>query len=82
MGVLGGVSGKEPGCPCRRPKRCGFYPWVGTIPWRKKRQLTPAFLPGKSHEQRSPAGYGPWGHKELDTNEATKHACTHGFQIK
>ena len=21
------------------------------------------------HEQRSPAGYSPWGHKELDTTE-------------
>ena len=27
-------------------------------------QPTPVFLPGESHGQRSPAGYGPWGHKE------------------
>ena len=27
------------------------------------------FLPGGSHEQRSLAGYSPWGHKELDTTE-------------
>ena len=27
---------------------------------------TPVFLPGKSHGQRSPAGYSPWGRKELD----------------
>ena len=26
----------------------------------------PVFLPGKSHGQRSLAGYSPWGHKELD----------------
>ena len=26
-------------------------------------------LPGKSHGQRSLVGYGPWGHKELDTTE-------------
>ena len=25
---------------------------------------TPVFLPGESHEQRSLAGYSPWGHKE------------------
>ena len=25
------------------------------------------FLPGKSHKQRSLAGYSPWGHKESDT---------------
>ena len=28
---------------------------------------TPVFLPGKSHGQRSLAGYSPWGHKESDT---------------
>ena len=27
----------------------------------------PVFLPGKSHGQRSLAGYGPRGHKESDT---------------
>ena len=37
--------------------------------WRRKWQPTPVFLPGKSHGQRSPVGYSPWGHKELDTNE-------------
>ena len=26
-------------------------------------------MPGKSHGQRSLAGYGPWGHKESDTAE-------------
>ena len=26
----------------------------------------PAFVPGKSHGQRSLAGYRPWGLKELD----------------
>ena len=27
--------------------------WVGKIPWRRKWQLTPVFLPGKSHGQRA-----------------------------
>ena len=27
------------------------------------------FLPGKSHGQRSLAGYRPWGHKESHTTE-------------
>ena len=36
------------------------------IPWRKKWQPAPVFLPGKSHGQRSLAGYIPWGCKELD----------------
>ena len=33
------------------------------IPWRRKWQPTPVFLPGQSHGQRSLAGYGPWGCK-------------------
>ena len=37
--------------------------------WRRKRQPTPVFLPGKSHGQRRPVGYSPRGHKELDTTE-------------
>ena len=32
-------------------------------------QPTPVFLPGKSHGQRSLAGYSLWGRKELDTTE-------------
>ena len=32
------------------------------------------FLPGEFHGQRSLTGYGPWGHKELDTTEATQQA--------
>ena len=29
----------------------------------------PVFLPGESHGQRNLVGYGPWGHKELETTE-------------
>ena len=38
---------------------------------------TPVILAGASHGQRSLAGYGPYGCKELDTTEMTWHACTH-----
>ena len=31
--------------------------WDGKSPWRRKWQPTPLFLPGKSHGQRSLAGY-------------------------
>ena len=60
------LSGKESTCQCRRWK---FDPWVGKIPLRRKRQPTPAFLPGKSHGQKSPAGYSPWDSKESDETE-------------
>ena len=32
-------------------KRYGFDPWVWKIPWRRKWQPTPVFLPGESHGQ-------------------------------
>ena len=51
---------------CGRP---GFDPWVGKIPWRRKWQPTPVFLPGESHGWRSLLGYSPWGRKVLDTTE-------------
>ena len=35
----------------------------------KEMEPTSIFLPGKSHGQRSLAGYNPWGLKELDTTE-------------
>ena len=33
---------------------------VGKIPWRRKWQPTPVFLPGESHGRRSLADYSPW----------------------
>ena len=71
MGFPGGASGKEPACQRRRHKRQGFHPWVGKIPQGKSWQPTPSFLPGKSHGQRSLAGYSPYGDIELNTTEAT-----------
>ena len=44
------LSSKESPCQCRRHKRHGFDPWVGKIPWRRKWQTTPTFLPEKSHK--------------------------------
>ena len=46
-----------------------FNPWEGKIPWRRKWQLTPVLLPGKSHGRRILIGYSPWGCKELDMTE-------------
>ena len=61
------LSGKESiTCQCRR---CGFYPWVGKIPWRGKWQRTPVFLSGKAHGQRSLVGCSPWSRKESAMTE-------------
>ena len=50
-------------------RRHGFDPWVRKIPWRRTWQTSPVFLPGKSHKQRSLAGYRLWSHKELGVTE-------------
>ena len=60
-------------------KRCKFNPWVRKIPWRRAWQFTLVFLSGESHGQRSLAGCGPQGHKELDMTEVTENECTHGM---
>ena len=60
----GSVVKKMNACQCRRR---GFDPWVRKIPWRRKRQPTPVFLPGESHGQRSTVGYSPWYRKGSDT---------------
>ena len=47
----------------------GFGPWVGKMPWRRKCQPTPVFLPRESHRGRSLVGYSPWGLKESNMTE-------------
>ena len=37
-------------------KRHGLEPWVRKIPWRRAWELTPVFLPGEFHGQRSLEG--------------------------
>ena len=66
------LSGKESACQCRRHKQCRFDPWVGNIPWRKKWQPSPLFLPGKSHGQRSLVVYSLWCGKRVRHDLATK----------
>ena len=48
---------------CKRHKRHGFDPWFRKIPWKRKWQPTPVFLPGKFHGQRRLVGYSPWGRR-------------------
>ena len=62
MGVPGGSVVKN------LPANAGSIP-VGMIPWRRKWQRTPVFLPGKSLGQRSLAGYSSWGHRVLDMTQ-------------
>ena len=42
-------------------------PWVMKIPWWRKWQPTPVFLPGESHGQKSLVGYSPMGLQRVKT---------------
>ena len=63
--ISGFPDGSVVACQCRRHKRRGFDPWARKIPWNRKWQPTPVFLPGKSHGQKSLVGYSPWHHKRV-----------------
>ena len=76
---FGSSDDKELTYQCRRPR---FDPWVRKIPWRRKWHLTPVFLPGKSHRQRSLVVYSPWGGKESDrTDQLTLFLDKRAFKL-
>ena len=50
------LRSKESACQFRKLRRHGFNPWVGKIPWRRKWQPTPLFLPGKIPRTEEPGG--------------------------
>ena len=54
---------KESICQWRRCWRCRLNPWIRKIPWRRKWQHIPVFLPQKAHAQRNLEGYSPWSGK-------------------
>ena len=74
-GFPGGSDGKESACWCR------FDHWVGKIPWKRKWQSIPVFLPGKSQGQRSLMGYSWWGYKRVRQYLATKQQTTYILYI-
>ena len=63
MGFPGGAVVKNPA----NARDAGSVPGSGKSSWRKQWQTTPVFLPGKSHGQRSLAGYSPRDGKKSDT---------------
>ena len=50
-----------------------FDLWVRKIPWSRKWQPTPVFLPGEFHGQRILKGYSPWSLKGSDMTEKLTH---------
>ena len=51
-------------------KRRTYYDF-SFMPWRRKWQPTPVFLPGESQGQRSLVGCRLWGHTESDITKVT-----------
>ena len=77
---------KNPSANAGDREDAGSIPGLERFPWRRRWQLIPVFLPGKSHGQRSLAGYSPWLCKESDMTEGLSththththvHVCTH-----
>ena len=66
MGFPGCSDGKE---SASDEGDMGSIPGFGTSPGEENWLSTPVFWAGEFHEQRSLAGYSPWGHKEWDTAE-------------
>ena len=62
---LGGSAVKSPAASAGDAR---FNPWAGKIPWRRKWQASLVSLPGKSHGQRSIAGYSPEGSQRIRLN--------------
>ena len=67
LGFPGGLVVKNPPASAGDARDMGWK-----IPWRRKWQPPPVFLPGRSHGQRNMAGYCSRGLKESDTTERAR----------
>ena len=67
MGFPSGSNCKESACNAGDQRSIPGS--EGKIPWRREWLPTSVFLPGEYHEMNSPAGFSPWGRKELDHTE-------------
>ena len=75
IGFPGGTSVIEPTCQCTRHTKHWFDPWIMKLPWRRKWQPTPVFLPGEFYGQRSLVGRGlqSMGSERAGHDWTTKH---------
>ena len=80
-GFAGGWVGKESACNAGNAGKCKFGPWVRKIPWRRKWQPTPIFLPGRILWTEEPGGLQSIGSQRVgqDWNDGTH---THTQEIK
>ena len=64
--LTGGSDSKESACNVRD---LGLIPGLGRSPGGGHGNPLQYSCLENPHGQKSPAGYSPWGHKELDTTE-------------
>ena len=77
IATLGGIpGGSVEKNPSANAGDVSPIPGIGKIPWRRKWQPIPVFLPGELQGQRSPAGYSAEGHTESDKTEVIQHMHT------
>ena len=76
LGFHDGSDGKESACSAGD---LGLIPGSGRSPGGRERQLTPVFLPGEFHGQRSMVGYRPRGCKESDVTEQLTLLCSYNY---
>ena len=69
---------KESTCNAEDTEDAGLIPGLGRSPGERNGNITPVFLPGESHGQKSLAGYSPCGCKESDmTEQLSVHTHIH-----
>ena len=75
-GFPGGSAVKNP-LHWRRHGKCGFDPWVGTIPWRGNGNPLIVSLPRKVPWTEEPCGLWSLGSKRVGQDWATEHWWFH-----
>ena len=75
--------GRERIClQCRRHRRCRFDLWVRKIPWRRKWQPTPVFLPEKIPWTEELGGLQSTGSQSIEHEWVTKRTHTYIPKLK
>ena len=78
MGFPGGSDSKE---STSNVEDLGFIPGLGISPGGGHGNPLQYSCLENPHEQRSLAGYSPWGHKESDMTERLSTALTSSIRI-
>ena len=72
--LFSGSAGIESTSKAGNTRDIGSVSGPRKIPWRRKWQPTPIFLPEKFHGQKNLVGYSPVGRKDSDMTENMQHS--------